>query len=242
MLAARADALLRVGRARQLRQVRRGIRRPQKHGLELVHARVGKQERGVVVRDDGRGRERGVAFSFEKFDKGGPHAGRPTTRGRGPGGWPVWRRRRRRGAGGASRRRARGRPRGGEDALDVGEGGGEGDGQRCAFGRKERGRERAGERGVRSGQPAPAYPRPRLAHRRLQGREQLFQRGQGGVGLVGRRVALAERGRRERSGVRAAASASAAHCASAGAPVSAVRMAASPTTGAAWPGRRRSGN
>ena len=50
MLAAGADALLRVGRAGELCQIRVGVRGAQEDGLELVHPGVRKKQRGVGVR------------------------------------------------------------------------------------------------------------------------------------------------------------------------------------------------
>eukprot|EP00965_Chrysotila_dentata_P239660 6203228-Pleurochrysis_carterae.AAC.3 len=61
VLAARADALLGVGRAAQLGHGRVGVRLAQEDGLELVHPRVDEKQRRVVVRHHRRRRPVRVA-------------------------------------------------------------------------------------------------------------------------------------------------------------------------------------
>ena len=64
VLAADADALLAVDRPGALR-------RPQSEEdvLELVHARVGEQQRLVAVRHDGRAGHEGVSFAEKELDE-----------------------------------------------------------------------------------------------------------------------------------------------------------------------------
>ena len=52
VLAACANALLRVGRALQLGKVRMRINSAEEDGLVLVNTSIGEEERRVVVRDD----------------------------------------------------------------------------------------------------------------------------------------------------------------------------------------------
>lgn len=54
VLAAGPDALLRVNSPSPLGHVAVGVSSAQEDGLELVHARVGEQQRRVVQRDRGR--------------------------------------------------------------------------------------------------------------------------------------------------------------------------------------------
>ena len=71
MLAARADALLRVGRARV-----GALPRAEEDVLELVHAGVGEEERRVVLRDDRRARDDLVSLLLEEVEEGLPDLGR----------------------------------------------------------------------------------------------------------------------------------------------------------------------
>ena len=74
VLAAGADAFLRVGNA-----LPRGLLGAEEIGLELVHPGVGKQQRRVIVRHDGRGPDEGVAVLLDEevdvslADLGGRH-------------------------------------------------------------------------------------------------------------------------------------------------------------------------
>ena len=59
---ARADALLNVGQARAHR-----VLRAQQVGNQRMHAGGGEQNRGVVLRNDGGGRNHGVSLALEEF-------------------------------------------------------------------------------------------------------------------------------------------------------------------------------
>mmetsp|Transcript_16360 Transcript_16360/g.41740 ORF Transcript_16360/g.41740 Transcript_16360/m.41740 type:complete len:279 (+) Transcript_16360:2597-3433(+) len=70
VLASRTNALLRVAGASQLRERSLGISLSEKDSLELVHAGVCKQERGIVVRHHTRGWHDGVLLLFiEEVDE-----------------------------------------------------------------------------------------------------------------------------------------------------------------------------
>jgi hypothetical protein len=77
VLAARADALLTVHRPLELAQVRRRVRLAQEDGLELVHPRVGEQERGIVEGHAGVAGHEGVparraaGLALEELDERG---------------------------------------------------------------------------------------------------------------------------------------------------------------------------
>mmetsp|Transcript_8482 Transcript_8482/g.19812 ORF Transcript_8482/g.19812 Transcript_8482/m.19812 type:complete len:233 (+) Transcript_8482:2545-3243(+) len=78
VLAARADALLRVGRALELRHLGGRVGLAEEDGLELVHARVDEEEGRVVERHDGGGRPEGVRHTLglaEKVDERLSHLG-----------------------------------------------------------------------------------------------------------------------------------------------------------------------
>mmetsp|Transcript_31648 Transcript_31648/g.89902 ORF Transcript_31648/g.89902 Transcript_31648/m.89902 type:complete len:412 (+) Transcript_31648:2519-3754(+) len=70
VLAAGTDALLGVGGALQLGEVRCGVRSPQEDGLELVHAGIGEQQRGVVVGHHRGGGPEGVLLGAKEVDEG----------------------------------------------------------------------------------------------------------------------------------------------------------------------------
>mmetsp|Transcript_6447 Transcript_6447/g.19110 ORF Transcript_6447/g.19110 Transcript_6447/m.19110 type:complete len:1096 (+) Transcript_6447:257-3544(+) len=83
VLAARTDALLRVGRALELGHVGRRVRLAEENGLELVHARVDEEQRGVVEGHHRGGCPEGVVHALglaEEIDEGVAHV-----RGRGEG-------------------------------------------------------------------------------------------------------------------------------------------------------------
>ena len=72
VLAAGADALLRVGGAGQRRHLQVRVARAEEQRLVLVHPRIGKQEGGIVVRDDRGGRPEHVRVLLdEEVDEGG---------------------------------------------------------------------------------------------------------------------------------------------------------------------------
>ena len=72
VLAARADALLGVGGALELRERALRVGGAQEAGLELVHSRVGEEEGWVIVGDHGRGRHDGVLLALEEIQEGLP--------------------------------------------------------------------------------------------------------------------------------------------------------------------------
>ena len=72
VLTARADALLGVGGALELRERALRVGGAQEAGLELVHSRVGEEEGWVIVGDHGRGRHDGVLLALEEIQKGLP--------------------------------------------------------------------------------------------------------------------------------------------------------------------------
>lgn len=71
VLSSRANALLGIDRSLQVSQRTNGL--SQEQGLELVHASIGKQERGIVVWHTGRGRPEHVrVLLHEEIDKRRP--------------------------------------------------------------------------------------------------------------------------------------------------------------------------
>ena len=82
VLAAGADALLGVGDA-----LPGGLGGAEEVGLELVHAGVGEQQRGVVLRHDRRGGEEGVAVVLDEEVDELPADFGGGDRGRGRGSW-----------------------------------------------------------------------------------------------------------------------------------------------------------
>ena len=78
MLAAGADALLGVAGALQSAKLRVRGGAAEEHGLELVHAGVGEQQRGVVDGYHGARRPWRVGLGLEEVDKSRPDtASRP---------------------------------------------------------------------------------------------------------------------------------------------------------------------
>jgi hypothetical protein len=65
VLARDADALLRIGRALEIG----GVVAAQQNGLELVHASVGEQQRGVVVGHDRRAGDETMVLGGEEVDE-----------------------------------------------------------------------------------------------------------------------------------------------------------------------------
>ena len=58
-----------VSSALEGRQGAGWVRLAQENGLELVHASVGEQQRGVAQRDDRRGRDMRVRFGHEEVNE-----------------------------------------------------------------------------------------------------------------------------------------------------------------------------